>query len=234
MDAKAMILDRYHAHLADGVQRFAPAVRKEGQASEKARGRGLCSACPGALQSAEVSASGLEGGLESRVTLQFPWSPKDVFALADYPTEADEGATRGDPLFMADTAPSRILARLLDKLPGAAGAHRAFAVKCASKKGFLAGEACACAQEILALELAAVAPGCVLCFGGRALEGLREAARHLGAALPVDLGIASEVAWKAPWAQVRVLALPSALELDRFPEWRSGVWERLAFLRAGG
>ena len=233
MDAKAMILDRYHAHLADGVQRFAPAVRKEGSAPEKVRSRALCSACPRAPQSAELGAARLEGGLESRVTVQFPWSPKDVFALADYPTEADEGAAASDPLFMVDSAPSRILARLLDKLPGAAGAHRAFAVKCASKKGFLAGEACACAQQILALELAAVAPGCVLCFGGRAFEGLREAARQLGAALPADLGTASEVAWKAPWAEVRVLALPSALELDRFPEWRAGVWERLAFLRGG-
>jgi hypothetical protein len=152
---------------------------------------------------------------------------RDVFALADLPSPED---VEGLP-FSSEKAPSQVLGRLLERLPGARDAHRAFAVKCASRKG-CGLEASACAREALAPELASVGPSCLLCFGARAAQGAMLALRTLGVAPEsCDLVAHDDLAFSAPWGPMRVLVLPSALELDRYPDWRSGVWEKLAFLR---
>jgi uracil-DNA glycosylase len=152
--------------------------------------------------------------------------------LADVPSIEDE-ACEGLP-FSSEKAPSAVLGRLLEKLPRGQDAHRSFAQKCFPKKGPLRGEALACAREVLSRELGVVQPEVVLCFGFRALTGVAEALR-LGDAQTVSLLKAAHQCgsceFQAPWGAVAVVGLPSALELERFPEWRSGVWERLAFLR---
>jgi hypothetical protein len=214
MDAKAMILERYHAQLADGTQRFAPptknAFRESSSVPQNSTGAFPFERCASCTCQNEGEAGALR-------TQQWPWIAAEVFALADYPT--------------AEAAPSNILARLLDKLPGASEAHRAFALKCSSRRGDLTNAICEGSRALLARELAAVAPRCILCFGGRALEGLREAAKSLAAPLAESSAPTEKTLWESPWGPVNVLVLPSALELERFPLWRQGVWERLSFLR---
>jgi len=240
---KGLILERYYAQLAEGVQRFARPVRPERPMSapdadkEPVRGAPAtpvftttakvasvgspCSRCP------RISAEGSAAAVPARVAQPQPWVRREVFALADVPSP-DE--SEGLP-FTSEKAPSQVLGRLLDRLAAARDAHRSFAVKCASRKG-CGFEAVSCARDALAPELAVVSPSCLLCFGARAAQGASLALRSLGVpAEDCDLLPADDVRVVAPWGAVRVLVLPSALELDRYPEWRAGVWERLAFLR---
>lgn len=237
MHAKGMILDRYYAQLAEGVQRFAvpvpvavPAavVLEDGPCAP-------CATCP--RRGAVARASGAfvnanPADVREWRTCVAHWERNPLFVLSDVPSPEDE-ACEG-PLFSAEKSSAAVLCRLLDKLPQGHLAHRSFAQKCFSRKGPLGGDDSVCAREVLSRELARVQPEVVLCFGHRALLGLGEGFQASKEALAELLAACQKghaCEFHAAWGTVAVVVLPSALELERFPEWRAGVWERLAFLR---
>jgi|GEM_PF-4186789 len=258
--AKQVIFERYHALLAEGVQRFAPPVSPQvSPRSEDSKavdssaqtvdsnvgGVTASEVAPASSASSVPTASGARHQLTEedvarcsecrlcegrlRVAVQRPWRPARVFVLAELVTVEDESASLDVALFSAEKSPSQVLDRLFGRLGlPPQGVHRAFAVKCIARKGIGRREATTCATRALAPELAAVRPEVVLCFGTRAREAFLSAAEGgLSEETSPD-----EVTMSVAWGKVRALFLPSALELERWPEWRSGVWEALGFLRA--
>lgn len=173
----------------------------------------------------------------SKVLVQAEWRPARVFVVAESVSPEDDAhaATVATVVpFSAEKSPSRILARLLERLEQGSVAHRAYATKCLARRGYGHAELRTCARLNLGSELAHVRPAVVLAFGPRARDALVEVfGSALGGALPSsgEGGGLDDLSTASPWGTVRVVSLPSALELDAYPEWRKGVWERLAFLR---
>lgn len=216
-----IILDRFYASLASGVQRFERPL-----ASEQLENPG--SDAGAVRQSLLDKVAFLKGKLSELCPGPIFFSQecvaKPFLILADFPEPADEEQLKSSAaLFSSANAASTLLLRLFTRLGVHDHMHSSFALKVLPKKGFT-HEIFQICRDILTCEIGLTSPEYIICFGQRAAKQLEDA-------LDVKLEVFGEsppAGWQT--LSLRCFVFPSARELAAFPEWRAAVWENLQSL----
>lgn len=230
---KAQIRDQLYAQATQGVQRFT----RPGEATE-------VSVSIQSINSAEIMAQNtsieaLNQAIKScqncplsnqRQKVNFTELPLDskryCLIVADFPdalTESENQMFKGAGAF-------KVLDNLLTKLKlNETTSHRSFAIKCLPKKGIPNTTLSQCSFHLRA-EFEVLQPQIVLLFGVRAQESWRMANARKGEAQSTLVPAPECGHWfneDLNGRPSRIYTLPSARELEAFPEWRMPVWELL-------
>ena len=227
---RQLVLERYYAQVAQGVQRFtyptsvrvqpanaSPLYTDASETSDHLSSQSL-------VERLNSGRAKLESGFGVRVVLAAAHIPKPYFVLADFPEPADEaGAEAAAELFSTEGAASVLLSRLFLRLGIAEHLHRSFALKILPRKGFNE-QISAVSRDMLGCELLLTAPASVFCFGMRAARQFEE----LTGVRLEGFGACPVVEWGS--LAITPFVFPSPRELAAFPEWRAGVWEELQAL----
>ena len=218
---RQLVLERYYAQVAQGVQRFThPTSVRDPHSDSRVENAYTAPARPELVRRLKLLTEHFEATFLVRVAVAQEQLQKPFFVLADFPEAADETQPE---LFSADGAASVLLTRLFSRLGMDGHVHRSFALKALPRRGFTAPLVALC-QEMLECELLLCAPAFVICFGARAASML-EAIAHVKLE---PVGPSAVFEWRG--LSVRPFVFPSPRELATFPEWRAGVWEELQAL----
>ncbi|MES2615389.1 MAG: hypothetical protein V4591_08240 [Bdellovibrionota bacterium] len=162
-----------------------------------------------------------------RVLVSPTVAQKKFFVLSEFPTLEDENSQ--SEFLYAEKSPSGLIVKLLEKLSLLQDCHFSFALKCVPEKGIPATSLSTCAKNNLKLELHAINPEVILCFGSRSLLALAQLEPSLlnahlsenSSVLTANFGKTSE---NHP---TNIYFLSSSGDLQAFPHWRSQVWRFL-------
>lgn len=138
---------------------------------------------------------------------------KKFFILSEFPQQDEEKK------FFAS---EEIIIKLLEKLGIVEQCYFSFAIKCVPERGIPQNALSVCAKNNLRVELEAVNPEVIFCFGHRALAAL--------VCLDPGLaGVGSAECIKSNFGKLQkeTYFLPSSRDLQMFPNWRTLVWKFL-------
>ncbi len=233
---KAQIRDQLYAQATQGVQRFAkPGESTEGSVSIQSNQ----SINSDKIKAQDTSIEALNQAIKScqncplsnqRQKVNFAELPLDstryCLVVADFPdalTESENQMFKGAGAF-------KVLDNLLTKLKlNENTSHRSFAIKCLPKKGIPNTTLSQCSFHLRS-EFEVLQPQIVLLFGVRAQESWKMANARKGEAQSIFAPAPECGHWfneDLNGRPSRIFALPSARELEAFPEWRMPVWELL-------
>lgn len=216
MDAQKQIQEHMYSLLCDGVLRF-PNVSMNSKQKIHVDANPIstiksdmfsCQRC--ALAKSRV-----------RVVASEDIQKKSFFILSDFPRKEDE---QSDQVF-ASGSPSSVLSNLVQKLGISQQSYFSFGLKCVPDKGIPQQGMVLCATHHLSFELEQVDPRVIFCFGHRALFSLAHLDPKLKeTALFENQGLITFYLKNKP---IDLFFLPSAGDLQSFPQWRTQVWKQL-------
>lgn len=216
MDVQKQIQDRMYSLLSEGVSSFPKFSMNLDQVnhahvdsvSVMKNEIASCQRCPLAKS-------------RKRVVVSEDIQKKSFFILSDFPRKEDE---ESDQVF-APGSPSSVLANLVQKLGVLQQSYFSFALKCVPDKGIPQQGISLCATHHLSFELEQVDPQVIFCFGYRALFSLT----HLDSKLKDTACCENQdpITFQFKNKSVMLFFLPSASDLQSFPQWRTQVWRQL-------
>lgn len=157
-----------------------------------------------------------------RVIVAQEISPKKFFVLAEFPDADDESGTA----VFAKNSNTGVILNLLEKLGIDDQSHHSFALKCFSKNLVPDDHLPICVMENLFHEIQMVKPNVLLCFGARAFHAL---SKFIMPAESLKLG--NKHTFEYTSGSLDVYPLPSAQELNQYPNWRLSVWSKLVHFK---